>query len=52
VLLLQASECLDEKRITRARVVAAAMDGLWIGYERVLASEAWQAPESAPPARR
>ena len=34
----------EHQYVPRAHVVAAAMNGLWIGYERVVAGEPWQPP--------
>ena len=32
----------DHQQVARERIVATAMNALWIGYERVLAGEAWR----------
>jgi AcrR family transcriptional regulator len=32
----------EHRQVPRARVVATAMNALWIGFERVLAGEAWR----------
>jgi AcrR family transcriptional regulator len=32
----------EHQHVPRAQVVATAMNGLWIGFERVLAGESWQ----------
>jgi hypothetical protein len=32
----------EHQQVPRAQVVATAMNALWIGFERVLAGEAWQ----------
>lgn len=34
----------EHQHVPRAQVVAAAMNGLWIGFERAQAGEAWQSP--------
>jgi AcrR family transcriptional regulator len=36
----------EHQHVPRAQVVAAAMNGLWIGFERVLAGDAWQPPSA------
>jgi hypothetical protein len=32
----------DHQQVARERIVATAMNALWIGYERVLAGEVWR----------
>ncbi len=32
----------DHPRVPRERIVEAAMNGMWLGFERVLAGERWQ----------
>lgn len=37
----------EHQHVPRARVLATAMNALWIGFERVQAGEAWKAPDDS-----
>ncbi len=39
----------EHQQVPRAEVLAAAMNSLWIGFERALAGEAWQSPDPDEP---
>ncbi len=38
----------EHQQVPRAEVLAAAMNSLWIGFERALAGETWQSPAPDP----
>jgi hypothetical protein len=41
----------ENPQVPRERVVATAMNSLWIGFERVFEGEGWQPPADGGPGR-